>query len=196
MDMFLIAGLGNPGKEYAGTRHNIGFEVIDLLAEKIGAESGKKKFGSLISEAEFEGKKLILLKPQEYMNCSGQAIATVKGFYKIYEPNIMVAVDDMAIEPSMIRIRAKGSAGGHNGLADIIEKLGTDEFARIRIGIGQAPHQNWRNYVLGKFTPQESEIMAQVKIKTCEAIFCWLRDGIESAMNRFNVKNNGKSKED
>lgn len=195
MDIVLIAGLGNPGKEYEGTRHNIGFEVIDLLAEKLAVKVNKRKFGSEFAETDYQNKKLILLKPQEYMNCSGQAIAAVKGFYKIQTQDVMVIVDDMAIEPSMIRIRQKGSAGGHNGLLDIIEKLSSNEFPRIRIGVGKAPSPNWRNYVLGKFTNQERQIMDVVKQQSVDAVFCWLNEGIESAMNRFNVKNNVKIKE-
>ena len=120
-DIKLIVGLGNPGKEYDNTRHNVGFEVIDELAKRLFVDVKQKKFGSLFAQTEFEGKKLILLKPQTYMNRSGQAVATAKGFYKLDDADILVVVDDTALEPGVIRVRAKGSAGGHNGLRDIIQ---------------------------------------------------------------------------
>ena len=132
----MVVGLGNPGKEYIDTRHNTGFRVIDALAETLGIEVRKRKFGARFGSSEFADAKLILLKPWQFMNRSGQAVATALGFYKLGANDLLVVTDDMALEPGRIRIRAKGSAGGHNGLADVIEKLSTESFARCRIGIG------------------------------------------------------------
>ncbi|MHC4221490.1 MAG: aminoacyl-tRNA hydrolase, partial [Planctomycetota bacterium] len=163
--MKMIVGLGNPGKEYVGTRHNAGFDVIDSLAEQLGIEVKKKKFGALIGTGQFNGKKLILVKPVRFMNCSGQVIATVAGFYKLDLEDLLVISDEMAIEAGKIRVRAKGSAGGHNGLADIIEKLGTGQFSRLRVGIGQSGIRDTVNFVLAKPTPDERELIAEATAK-------------------------------
>jgi peptidyl-tRNA hydrolase, PTH1 family len=188
-EICVIAGLGNPGKEYVETRHNAGFKVVDAFAEKLGVDVKKKKFSSLVGEAEFKGKKLILLKPQQFMNRSGQSVATVMGFYKLKLSSLIVVSDDMAIEPGTIRVRAKGSAGGHNGLADIIEKLGSNEFARVRVGIGASPFADSRNYVLGKMDSGEAELMDEACANAVEALFGLLEGEIDLVMNRFNVKN-------
>lgn len=188
-DTKVIIGLGNPGKEYCGTRHNVGFMAVDLLAEKLGTDVRQKKFSSLTGQTLFEGKKLILVKPQEYMNRSGQAVATVKGFFKLENDDLLVITDDMALDPGVIRIKPKGSAGGHNGLKDIIEKLGTTDFSRLRIGIGKSPYADSRNYVLGKIGSDEIEDVESAISKSVQAVFCWLREGIGSAMNQFNEKN-------
>ena len=136
-DVFMVVGLGNPGLKYKKTRHNIGFEVIDRLAERFHADVRQKKFGARYGTVDLEDKKLILLKPWQYMNLSGQAVATALGFYKLDLKQVMVVIDDMALEPGSVRLRAKGSAGGHNGLSDIIAKLGTNQVARCRVGIGR-----------------------------------------------------------
>ena len=185
----LIIGLGNDGAEYAGTRHNVGFDVVELLAKKFEVEIRKKKFGAAIGEAELEGKKLILLKPLQYMNNSGQAVATAAGFYKISPDGILVITDDMALEPGSIRIRAKGSAGGHNGLGDVIEKLGTEDFARLRIGIGKSSRQIGRDYVLARPSKNEKIQIAAASLKAVEAILTWVQLGVEPTMNKFNCKN-------
>jgi PTH1 family peptidyl-tRNA hydrolase len=185
-DIKLIIGLGNPGKEYARTRHNAGFVVVDSLAESLGIEVTAKKFGGLLGQGRFEDKKLILLKPQQYMNRSGQVVATVLGFYKLSLADIMVVADDMALEPGVVRLRAKGSAGGHNGLADIIEKIGTVDFARLRVGIGKSAFPDARDYVLGEPSKEEKELIKQGIEKAHKALICWLTDGLETAMNRFN----------
>jgi peptidyl-tRNA hydrolase, PTH1 family len=184
----LIAGLGNPGKEYERTRHNIGFKVIDSLAEFLGIDVRSKKFGGLVGQGEFEGIKLMLLKPQEYMNRSGQAVATMAGFYKIAIGDILVIADDMALEPGVIRIRAKGSAGGHNGLADIVNKLGSDEFARLRIGIGKSPWPDARDYVLGVPGADDQALLDKAIPRGRQTALCWLSEGVEMAMNKFNAK--------
>jgi PTH1 family peptidyl-tRNA hydrolase len=185
-DTRLIAGLGNSGLEYEGTRHNAGFEVIDLLARKLEIRLNKEKFGAAFGQVEFEDKKLILLKPLLFMNNSGQIVATVANFYKLTADRILVIADDMALEPGMIRLRAAGSAGGHNGLADIIEKLGTDEFGRLRIGIGNRGQTAGRDYVLTKPDQTERELIDAAISEASEAVLVWVSEGIETAMNRFN----------
>lgn len=189
-DIRVIIGLGNPGKEYADTRHNVGFKTVDLLAKKLAVELNQKKFSSIFGQTEFEGKKLILLKPQDYMNRSGQAVSAIKGFYKVEDSDLMVVTDDMAIEPGVIRVRAQGSAGGHNGLKDIIQQLGSDQFPRLRIGIGKSDLPDSRDYVLGKIPPQHNQLLQDAMENASQALICWLRENIDSVMNRFNVKNN------
>ena len=148
----------------------------------------KKKFGGLVGEGEFGNKKLIFLKPMEFMNNSGQAVATAVGFYKLAASDLLVISDDLALEPGVIRLRAKGSSGGHNGLADIIEKLGTENFSRLRIGIGKNEREPSEVYVLKRPSEeQKPQLEAGVK-KACEAAVWWIKYGIESAMNRFNEK--------
>jgi PTH1 family peptidyl-tRNA hydrolase len=184
--MKMVVGLGNPGGEYADTRHNIGFKVIDLLAEKLAVKVNKRKFGTRFAQAEFADKKLILLKPWQFMNRSGQAVATAIGFYKLALSDLLVVTDDMALEPGRIRLRAKGSAGGHNGLADIIEKLGTNEFARCRIGIGYDSAQIAYDYVLNEPAENERQVLNEAIEKAGQAVLCWIECGIEQTMNEFN----------
>jgi peptidyl-tRNA hydrolase, PTH1 family len=191
-DIRLIAGLGNPDKEYQGTRHNIGFEVIDKLAEKFGVEVTKGKFGAAFGQTIFEDKKLILLKPLTYMNNSGQVIATVAGFYKLTAEQILVITDDMALEPGLIRIRASGSAGSHNGLADIVEKLGTENFSRLRVGIGEKGQMEGRDYVLSRPSQDQRELLDQAVAQAAEASLFWISRGADAAMTKFNKKNTAK----
>jgi peptidyl-tRNA hydrolase, PTH1 family len=186
-DIRIVFGLGNPGKEYDGTRHNVGFNVVDVLAEKLGIEVKSKKYASVIGEGNFEGKKVLLIKPGQYMNRSGQVVATVCGFYKLSTDDIIVVTDDMALEPGRIRLRAKGSSGGHNGLKDIIQKLGGDTFSRVRVGIGKSPFPDSRNFVLGKPRPEERDLIQQACQKSAESVLCWMRLGIDAAMNKFNM---------
>ena len=187
----MVVGLGNPGDEYVDTRHNAGFRVIDLLSCALNIDVRKKKFGACFGQGEFAdssatGKKLILLKPWQFMNCSGQVVATAVGFYKLQLDDLLVVTDDLALPPGRIRIRAKGSAGGHNGLADIIEKLGTNEFGRLRIGIGQSSEEEAVKYVLDKPTEQEKPLLDEAIERAREAVLCWVEYGIEAAMNKFN----------
>jgi PTH1 family peptidyl-tRNA hydrolase len=184
----LIAGLGNPGLEYQGTRHNVGFEVVDLLAEKLKVRLNKEKFSAAFGQAEFGDKKLILLKPFLFMNNSGQVVAVAANFYKLTADKILVITDDMALEPGMIRLRAEGSAGGHNGLTDIIEKLGTDQFSRLRIGIGSSGQMAGRDYVLSKPDETEKKLIDRAVAEASEAVMVWISAGIETAMNKFNRK--------
>ena len=182
----IVVGLGNPGNEYANTRHNIGFEVIDSLAEQLNINVRKRKFGARFGLGEFSDKKLILLKPWRYMNRSGHPIATAVGFYKLDLTDLLVVTDDMALPPGKIRIRPGGSAGGHNGLADVIEKLGTEKFARLRIGIGQSGRENAVDFVLDKPTKQDRVLLDEAIHRAKLAVLSWLENGIEETMNKFN----------
>jgi len=188
-DMKIVVGLGNPGKEYIDTRHNTGFKVVDLLAETLKIEVKKRKFGARLGSGELAEKKLILLKPWRFMNLSGQVVATAVGFYRLALKDLIVVTDDLALESGRIRLRAKGTAGGHNGLADIIDKLGTNEFARCRIGIGGAIEEagmNQVDYVLSKPNENQKDILEQTIEKARDAVLCWIEHGIETAMNKFN----------
>jgi len=182
----LVVGLGNPGPEYAETRHNLGFKVIETLEEALGIDVKQRKFGARLGEGPCAGSKVILMKPWKMMNRSGECVATAAGFYKLDLRHLLVISDDRALEPGVIRIRAKGSAGGHNGLADIIEKLGTDEFARCRVGIGQCPSALAVNYVLGRPEPQERPLLNQAILRARDAVLCWLQFGLDQTMNEFN----------
>ena len=182
----MVVGLGNPGEEYVDTRHNAGFRVIDLLAEALKIDVRKKKFGARFGQGEFADKKLILLKPWRFMNRSGEVVVTAVGFYKLELDDLLVVTDDMALEPGRIRVRAKGSAGGHNGLADVVEKLGTESIGRLRVGVGQSDEESAEDYVLDKPTEEEKPLLDEAIEKAREAVFCWVEYGIEAAMNKFN----------
>ena len=187
-DIKMVVGLGNPGDEYAQTRHNMGFMVIDALAEKLNIEVKQRKFGARFGTDEFSDKKLILLKPWNYMNRSGQAVAAAFGFYKMALNDLLVISDDLALEPGKIRLRSQGSAGGHNGLADVIEKLGTVEFARCRVGIGsnRQLQQDQVGYVLGEPTKEQKPLLREAVQRAKDAILYWIEYDIEKAMNKFN----------
>jgi PTH1 family peptidyl-tRNA hydrolase len=182
----LVVGLGNPGPEYAETRHNMGFKVIEALEEALGIEVKQRKFGARLGTGSYAGAQVILMKPWKMMNRSGECVATAVGFYKLDLRHLLVVSDDRALEPGVIRIRAKGSAGGHNGLADIIEKLGTNEFARCRIGIGQCPGAEAVGYVLGRPAPQARPLLNEAIQRARDAVLCWLAFGLDRAMNEFN----------
>ncbi len=195
METVIVAGLGNPGSKYEGTRHNVGFEAVDRLAEKLAADVRKKKFNALLGQALYKDKKVLLLKPQSYMNCSGQVLATAGGFYRLKGPQMMVITDDMALEPGIIRLKPKGSAGGHNGLADIIQKVGGD-FNRCRVGIGKSPYPNTKDYVLGRIGSDERALIDPALDRAVEAVLEWIEFGIDSAMTKYNVKNVNNENED
>jgi len=182
----MVAGLGNPGVEYVDTRHNVGFRVIDSLAAALQIDVRKKKFGAVLGEGEFVDKKLILLKPWRYMNRSGEPVATAVGFYKLDVCDLLIVADDMALEPGRIRIRAQGSSGGHNGLADVIEKLGTEGVGRLRIGIGQSDTEGAVDFVLDKPTEVERPLLDEAIVRARDAALCWVEHGIEATMNEFN----------
>jgi PTH1 family peptidyl-tRNA hydrolase len=184
----MIVGLGNPGKKYADTRHNVGFKVIDMLGGALGIEINKKGFGSHLGKGEYAGSQVLLLKPMQYMNCSGQPVADAMGFYKIDLNDVLVVLDDMWLEPGQIRLRAKGSAGGHNGLTDVVEKLGTEEVPRLRVGIGQCKMGEAVEYVLGEPGPIEGGQVNQGINRAKEAAICWLEEGIGAAMTKHNSR--------
>jgi len=186
--MRMIVGLGNPGAAYKGTRHNVGFETVDLLAARYGVEVKRRKFGALAGEFSAGCGKVLVMKPQQYMNRSGQAVATAAGFYKLSPSDLMVVTDDLALPPGRIRLRASGSAGGHNGLKDIIGRLGTEDFGRLRVGIGGPGVVNTKDYVLSRPAEEELEAMNGAVGAAVEALVCWLEEGIDAAMRKYNVR--------
>lgn len=185
-DLKLVVGLGNPGPEYAETRHNLGFKVIEALDEALGIAVAQQKFGARVGEGWYRERKVMLMKPWQFMNHSGQAVATAVGFYQLGLEDLMVITDDKALAPGRIRIRPRGSAGGHNGLADIIARLGSDAFARCRIGIGDCPGAESVDYVLGRPKPEERPLLNEAIVRARDAVLCWLESGIDRAMNEFN----------
>lgn len=185
--MYLIVGLGNPEQDYSETRHNMGFNAINKLAEKYEIDVNKKKFDSLYGEGIIEGEKVILLKPQTYMNLSGNAIIQVVNFYKIQMANICVIYDDMDIEPGKIKIRKKGGPGSHNGMKSVVSNLQTEEFARIRIGIGSPKeNQDTISYVIGAIPKEEVKTLENGVLQAVEAVSTIIKEGIDKAMNKFN----------
>lgn len=186
--MYVIAGLGNPKKEYDNTRHNIGFSIIDMLAEKTEISIGTAKHKGLLGAGYWNGQKLLLVKPLTYMNLSGECIREVLDYYKVDgRENLIVIHDDISLEPGVIRIRKKGSAGGHNGLKNIIQHLGHDQFIRIKVGVGEKPAgYDLADYVLGHFSGDERALMKQVSEETCDAVQMIMEKGPDAAMNYFN----------
>lgn len=183
--MFLIVGLGNPGREYDGTRHNIGFEAIDYLSRKYNIDVNKSKFKGVFGEGFIGGQKVILLKPTTYMNLSGESVREVINFYKIDNNNIIVIYDDISLEIGKLRIREKGSAGGHNGIKSIIANMGTDVFPRIKIGVGQ-PKGDLVSHVLGRFNKEEAEDLKEVIDASNKAVEIIIKNGAKQAMNELN----------
>lgn len=189
--MKLIVGLGNPGPQYDRTRHNVGFDVLDRMARRYAAgQTPRSRFHGVCIEGDIEAERVLLLKPTTYMNRSGQAVAEAVRFYKLSPAEaLLVIVDDVALPCGSIRLRASGSAGGHNGLTDIETKLSTDVYARLRIGIdppGQIPQAN---YVLGRFAPEQQERVEPALDEAADAAACWVVHGVTQAMNQFNRRN-------
>ena len=186
--MYIIAGLGNPGRKYVGTRHNMGFEVIDTVAAKYKIEIKKAKFNALYGEGTIEGEKVVLIKPQTFMNLSGESVRDFKQWYKTDNSQIIIIYDDVSLPVGKMRIRPKGSAGGHNGLKSIIYQLATDEFPRIKIGVGspENPDYDLADYVLGKFTKTEVETLIPIAIKAADAVGEIIKSGVQKAMSVFN----------
>ncbi len=188
-NFYLIAGLGNPGEEYAGTRHNIGFMLADRLAQKWGAVwKLEKKFQARTARVEQDGRKVVLCQPQTFMNASGEAIGALKRFYQLPNERLLVSVDDADLPLGQIRLRADGSSGGHHGLESIEQQLGGRNYPRQRLGIGrrESDGRQIANYVLGRFTAAERELVEKVLARAEEQVNCWLRAGVAEAMNRFN----------
>lgn len=184
---YLIAGLGNPGIEYEQTRHNAGFKAIEALAKSEGAKFNKHKFKSEFGFAQIEGKRVILLKPLTYMNNSGEAVGAVSAFYKIPPEKCLIIFDDISLDVGKIRIRRKGSAGGHNGIKDIIARFGTENFPRIKIGVGERPSRDYdlKDWVLGKIPESCIEEFDKSCTAAANAVKEILKSGIDSAMNKF-----------
>lgn len=188
--MYIIAGLGNPSKEYEGTRHNAGFQVIDRIAEKYNISVDAKKHRALIGKGMIAGQKVILAKPQTFMNLSGESIRSLLDYYKIDEENELIVIyDDISLEPGQIRIRAKGSAGGHNGIKNIIQHLGGQVFPRIKVGVGEKPPKmDLADYVLGHFSKEEKAKMDEGYEHAIHALELMLMGEISEAMNEYNRK--------
>lgn len=195
--MKLIVGLGNPGPSYDRTRHNVGFEVVDRLARRHvdpQRTTAKARFSGLLLEAEIGSERVLLLKPTTFMNRSGQSVAEAVRFHKLDPPrDLLVVVDDLAIPCGSIRLRPDGGSGGHNGLADIGEKLGSFYWARLRIGIDPPGSVPQADYVLGRFRPDQAAAAEHSLEESVAACACWASDGLESAMNRFNRRSNASS---
>lgn len=188
--MYIIVGLGNPGKDYTNTRHNIGFDVIDMLAEQEGISVLEKKHKAVIGKGYVAGQKCVLVKPYTYMNLSGESVRDVIDYYKVDETTELIVIsDDISLDVGQLRIRKKGSAGGHNGLKNIIAHLGHDTFCRVKMGVGEKPKgYDLADYVLGHFTKQEREIMDEAAKRATDAIRMMITDGPDGAMNSFNKK--------
>ena len=188
--MFLIVGLGNPTKQYEKTRHNIGFDVMDALADKYNISISENKHKALCGKGVIEGMKVVLAKPQTYMNLSGESVAELVNYYKLDpESELIVVFDDISLEPGNIRIRKKGSAGGHNGIKNIIANLGTSVFPRIKVGVGEKPKgYDLADYVLGKFSKEDRVLMEEGYDLACEASALILQGAIDQAMNEYNQK--------
>jgi len=185
--MHLIVGLGNPGTEYAKTRHNAGFMVLERLASRHGITGVKSRFSAGVLDGLIGSHRCLLAQPMTYMNRSGQTVAEAANFYKLELDKVMVVVDEVALPVGTIRLRATGSPGGHNGLKDIEQKLGTADYPRLRVGVGSETRANRKDFVLGRFTEDQLADLDPALDKACKAIECWLDDGIGKAMSLFNA---------
>ena len=187
-ESWLIVGLGNPGKDYAHTRHNAGFRCLDLLAENLNCKADKLKFQGLYCQVNYGGKKLFLLKPQTYMNLSGKSVLQLSAYFNIPPARIIVLFDDISLEPGRLRIRPDGSAGGHNGIKSIIQELGTQAFPRVKIGVGGKAHpdQDLADHVLSGFSSSEEKALAVALKNGADAALCIIDKGVPEAANKFN----------
>lgn len=185
---WIVVFLGNPGPKYRGTRHNAGFMAADEAERAFNVRIDRLRFKALTATADIDGQKVLLMKPQTYMNLSGEAAAQAQRFYKLAPERVIVVSDDVALPIGKMRIRASGSAGGHNGLKSIISCLGTDAFPRIRMGVGAAPHPDYdmADWVLGTFKNQDAEDMQALAKRVPEAVRCLITEGVQRAMNKFN----------
>ncbi|NWG05999.1 MAG: aminoacyl-tRNA hydrolase [Chloroflexi bacterium] len=187
LDTYLLVGLGNPGHEYANTRHNFGFMLIDRIAVRLNARGMKVQSKAIVTDAKYEERKLILAKPQTFMNLSGQSVQGLVHFYKVPLANVMILSDDLDIPFGTIRIRAAGGPGGQRGLSSILERLGTKEVPRLRLGIGRPPgRMDPADYVLQNFSKDEQQILSEVLDRAAQAVFAFVTHGLSKAMNEFN----------
>ena len=187
-ESWLIVGLGNPGKEYERTRHNAGFRAVDLLADKLGCKIDKSKFQGLYGQVNYGGKKLMLLKPMTYMNLSGRSVLQLSAYFNIPSQRIIVLFDDISLEPGRLRIRADGSAGGHNGIKSIIQEVGSQAFPRVKIGVGAKPNPEYdlADWVLSTFSAKEEKALAVALENAADAALAIIDKGVPEAANRFN----------
>ena len=185
---WLVVGLGNPGREYEKTRHNAGFRALDLLAEDLGCKVDKLKFQGLYGQVNYRGTKIFLLKPQTYMNLSGRSVLQLSAYFNIPPQRIIVMFDDISLEPGRLRIRADGSAGGHNGIKSIIAELGSQDFPRVKIGVGGKahPNQDLADHVLSTFSSLEEKALAVSLKNSADAALAIIEKGVPEAANRFN----------
>ena len=185
---WLIVGLGNPGREYEKTRHNAGFRALDVLAENLGCKVDKLKFQGLYGQVNYQGGKLYLLKPQTYMNLSGRSVLQLSAYFNIPPQRIIVLFDDISLEPGRLRVRADGSAGGHNGIKSIIAEVGSQAFPRVKIGVGAKAHpqQDLADHVLSTFSAQEEKALAVSLKNAADAALCIIDRGVPETANRFN----------
>ena len=186
--MYIIVGLGNPGKKYENTRHNMGFLTIDRMAEEYGISVDKIKFKALVGEGRIAGQKVVLVKPQTYMNLSGQSVQEIMHFYKEDIENLVVIYDDLDIPAGKIRVRKKGSAGTHNGMRNIVQMLADDGFPRIRVGIGGEKKGDLIDFVIGGVSKSEMELLREATVQASKAAAAIVEKGIEKAMNEYNIK--------
>jgi PTH1 family peptidyl-tRNA hydrolase len=184
----LVAGLGNPGARYARTRHNVGYAVVDELGRRWGVrvENYARRYEALLADVQRPDQRVLLLKPQTFMNLSGRSVLAVAQFYKLDRSNLLVVCDDLDLPVGRLRLRAAGSGGGQKGLENILLRLGSNDVPRLRIGIGKVDKSVTTEHVLGRFAPSELEPIAQALDAAADAVECWLREGIDAAMNRFN----------
>ncbi len=187
-ESWLIVGLGNPGREYEKTRHNCGFRAVDLLADQLGTKIDKLKFQGLYAQVNYQGKKLFLLKPQTFMNLSGRSVLQLSAYFHIPPQRIIVMFDDISLEPGRLRIRADGSAGGHNGIKSIIQEVGSQDFPRVKIGVGAKPNPNYdlADWVLSAFSAQEEKALAVSLDNAAKAALAVIDRGVPEAANRYN----------
>ncbi len=187
-ETWLIVGLGNPGREYEKSRHNCGFRAIDILASKLGCKMDKAKFQGLYCQVNYEGRKLLLLKPQTFMNLSGRSVLQLSSFFHVPPKNIIVMFDDISLAPGRLRIRADGSAGGHNGIKSIIQELGSQDFPRVKIGVGAKPHPDYdlADWVLSTFSALEEKALQPALERAADAALAIIDRGVPEAANRFN----------
>lgn len=184
--MKIIAGLGNPGKKYEATRHNVGFITLDLIADTLHTEIDQKNFSGLTAEVFYHGEKVILVKPQTYMNLSGDCIGQLARYYKVDNEDILVIVDDLSLPTGTMKLRPQGSSGGHNGLKSIIAHLDGDDFPRLKVGIGHGKPEGVIDHVLGNFGGDEWKLTAAMMEKAAECAIVWLEEGVDEAMCKFN----------
>ncbi len=187
-ESWLIVGLGNPGREYEKTRHNAGFRALDILADQLNVKVDKLKYQGLYCQTNYKGNKLFLLKPQTYMNLSGRSVLQLSAYFNIPPQRIIVMFDDISLEPGRLRVRANGSAGGHNGIKSIIQEVGSQEFPRVKIGVGAKPHPNFElaDWVLSTFSSLEEKALAVSLENAAKAALCIIEHGVPEAANRYN----------